>query len=415
MSRRRVVITGIGLTTPIGSSLAEVSAGLREDRSGVRPMESWGRIANLQTRLGAPVSSEPTGFGRARVRTMGRVSRLALWATDRALEDAELSTEALQDGRTGMSYGSTHGSTTALEEFCNKVISTADLSGLKPTDYLKFMSHTAPANLAIAYGVRGRVYTTCSACTSGSQGIGYGFEAIRDGYQDVMICGGAEELHVLHAGVFDVMYATSTRYESTPDLTPRPFDEKRDGLVVGEGAATFILEELEHAIARGATIHAEVVGFGTTCDGTHITAPRRGGMAAAMQAALDDGGRVASDVDYINAHGTATPVGDRVESLATLDVYGDSVPISSTKGFVGHTLGASGSIEAAFCIAMLRDGFLAPNRNLEKVDPACGQLDFVRTPRDHRPTLVANHNFAFAGINTALLFQTFDGRAHRAP
>jgi len=221
-----------------------------------------------------------------------------------------------------------------------------------------------------------------------------------------MICGGAEELHFVHAGVFDIMYATSTRYNDRPDLSPRPFDRERDGLVVGEGAGTFVLESLERATKRGAKIYGEVLGYGTNCDGTHVTSPSVHGMADAMRRALRDAKISPEQIDYINAHATATDVGDICESTAVMDVLGDRVPISSTKGFTAHTLGACGAIEAAFCLAAMHDRFLPPNKNLDEVDPRCAPLAYVRgAPREARPTIVMSNNFAFGGINTSLIFQ----------
>jgi 3-oxoacyl-[acyl-carrier-protein] synthase II len=280
---------------------------------------------------------------------------------------------------------------------------TRGLAGIQSTEYIKFMSHTCAANLAIYYGITGRVISTCAACVSASQGIGAGYESIRAGAADVMICGGAEEMHFSHAAIFDIMFAASKRNDE-PDLTPRPFDKARDGLVIGEGAGTFILESYEHARARGATIYAELLGYGTNCDGTHVTNPSAEGMAGAMRLALRDAKIDAERIDYVNAHATATEVGDIAESLATARVIGPETPISSTKSFTGHTLGACGAIEAAFCIAMMREGWIAPNRTLDEVDERCAKLDYVgKLPRDDKPNITMSNNFAFGGINTSLI------------
>jgi len=404
---RRVVITGVGLTSPIGNSLAEVSASLREGRHGIVQMPEWSRIENLLTRLAGEVKGiDLEQWPRKKVRSMGRVSLLATYATEQAVQDAGLEPGVLESGDVGLAYGSTHGSSSALEQFCRTIFQNNSLRGLPSSAYLKFMSHTTAANLALFYGLQGRVVTTCSACVSASQGIGYGYEAVKYGMQEVMICGGAEELHFVHAGVFDIMYATSTRYNDRPDLSPRPFDRERDGLVVGEGAGTFVLESLERATKRGAKIYGEVLGYGTNCDGTHVTSPSVHGMADAMRRALRDAKISPEQIDYINAHATATDVGDICESTAVMDVLGDRVPISSTKGFTAHTLGACGAIEAAFCLAAMHDRFLPPNKNLDEVDPRCAPLAYVRgAPREARPTIVMSNNFAFGGINTSLIFQ----------
>jgi 3-oxoacyl-[acyl-carrier-protein] synthase II len=403
VSRTRVVVTGIGLCTPIGHSLAAVSAALRSGKHGVCVMPEWSEIQHMRTRLGAPVRDLPLSYPRKRVRSMGRVGLLSLYATEQAVRDAELNEERLHDGRTGIAYGSTAGSAQANEEWTRKLFISRGLLGLQSTDYLKFMSHTCAANLATYFGITGRVLATCAACVSASQAIGAGYESIRAGLSDVMLCGGAEELHVSTAAVFDIMYATSVQNDH-PELAPRPFDARRDGLVVGEGAGTFVLESYEHARARGARIYAEILGYGTNCDGTHVTNPSAEGMAGAMRLALRDAQLEPSRVDYVNAHATATEVGDIAESLATEKVLGSRVPISSTKSFTGHTLGACGAVEAAFCIAMMREGWLAGNRTLESVDPRCAKLDYIgREPREGRARVTMNNNFAFGGINTSLL------------
>lgn len=406
--RRRVVVTGIGIASPIGSTPEAVVASLRAERTGVATMPAWAEYEGLKTRLGAPVTDADLRFPRKRVRTMGRVARLALYATDRALADAGIAPDDLPKERTGVSYGSTHGSSEAMEATMGRVFRDKTFAGMPSSAYFKFMSHTVAANLGIAYGIHGRIYTTCSACTSGSQGIGYGYEAVRAGLCDVMLCGGAEELHPIHAGVFDVMFATSTAYNDDPTRSPRPYDRGRDGLVVGEGAATLVLEPLERAEARGARILAEVVGYGTNCDGVHATAPSEAGMAGAMHLALEDAGIAPGDVDYVNGHGTATELGDVAETRATHAVFGERIPISSTKSYMGHTLGACGAIESVISILTMHHGFLPPTRNLVHVDERCAPLDYVTEVRPAQPRIVMNNNFAFGGINTSLVFRRFE-------
>ena len=403
MSRTRVVVTGIGVTTPIGNTLRAASGSLRENRHGIVRMPEFADVEHLATRLGAPVKNLDLSYPRKKVRTMGRVSLLSLHATEDAVRDAGLGEELLTSGAVGIAYGSTAGSSTANEEWCRKMFVSRGLSGIQSTEYIKFMSHTCAANLAIYYGLTGRVISTCSACVSGSQAIGAAFETIRAGAHDVMLCGGAEEMHFSHAAIFDIMFAAS-RHNEHPELTPRPFDAGRDGLVVGEGAGTLVLESYEHARAGGAQIYAEILGYGTNCDGTHVTNPSVEGMAGAMRLALRSARLTPDRVDYVNAHATATEVGDIAESLATAKMLGSEVPISSTKSFTGHTLGACGAIEAAFCIAMMQEGFLAPNRTLEQVDARCAKLDYVgKQPRAAKPRVCMSNNFAFGGINTSLI------------
>jgi 3-oxoacyl-[acyl-carrier-protein] synthase II len=257
----------------------------------------------------------------------------------------------------------------------------------------------------VFFGITGRIVTTSSACTSSSQGIGYAFETIRAGRQVAMLAGGSEELDATEAAVFDTLFATSVDNER-PERTPRPFDADRDGLVLGEGACTFVLEELAHARARGARIVAEVVGYGTNSDGAHVTHPQPATMAQAMRLALDDAGLPAGAVGYVNAHGTATDHGDIAESTATRDVLGERVPISSLKSYMGHTLGACGALEAWMTIEMMRDNWFAPTINLVTPDPKCAPLDYiVGAGRSLETDIVMTNNFAFGGINTSLIFR----------
>ena len=406
-ARRRVVVTGIGLASPIGHSLREISAALQEGRHGIVSRPDWDAIGSLGTRLAAEVKGlDMSGPARSRVRTMGRVALLSNYATQMAIDDAGLEPDLLRSGQVGLAYGSTHGSSSAMEAFCRTLFSANDLKGLAGSAYLKFMSHTCVANLAQYHGIRGRVISTCAACVSASQAIGAGYEAVKHGIQDVMICGGAEEMHFTHVGVFDIMYATSTRYNNQPDRSPRPFDAQRDGLVVGEGAGTIVLEAWERAAKRGAKVYGEIAGYGSNCDGNHVTSPSAAGMAAVMRLALGDAELPPDAIQYVNAHATGTTLGDIAESAATHEVLGGEVAISSTKGHTAHTLGACGAIEAAFCLAMIQDGFIPPTRNLENPDPRCAPLNYMmKEPRRAKLDTVMSNNFAFGGINTSLIIR----------
>lgn len=404
---RRVVVSGMGGLCPLGRDWKEVRDALLASRSGVRRIDAWDDVEALETRLGAPVPGfeRPGHYPRKKTRAMGRVSLLATRATELALADAGLSdSELLGSGRLGLSFGSTSGSPPAMGIYASKLFVGRTVRGIAGTDFLQFMSHTCAANVASFFGVRGRIVPTCSACTAGSQGIGYAYEAIKFGLQDVMLAGGAEELHEIDGAIFDVLYAASTRNDD-PGRTPRPFDVDRDGLVVGEGAACFVLEDLEHARRRGAPVYAEVLGYATNCDGGHLTTPDPGGMERVMRAALADA-RVPPDaVGYVNAHATGTESGDIAESRATHAVFGASVPVSTLKGHLGHTLGACGAVEAWISIGMLREGWVVPTRNLERVDERCAPLDYVRGDvRDVPADVFVSNNFAFGGINTSLVF-----------
>lgn len=407
MSRKRVVVTGFSAITPLGNSWHDFKTGLQNLQSAVRHMPQWAEIRELNTQLAAPVSdfSLPKHYTRKKLRTMGRVSRFAVRATELALEQAQLlETDVLCNGETGIAYGSCTGSTDAIKDFA-KLITDHDISDVNATTYIRMMSHTAAVNIAVFFGLQGRVVSTSTACTSGSQGLGYAFEAIQMGKQKVMIAGGAEELCPSEAAIFDTLYATSLRNDA-PTETPRPFDKDRDGLVVGEGACTFILEELEHAQARGAKILAELVGFGTNCDGNHVTQPTSHTMAAVMRIALADAGIEAEQIPYVNAHGTATNLGDVAESHATHAVFGSNIAISSLKGNIGHTLGACGSIEAWATINMMNDGWFAPTLNLSQVDADCAPLNYVMNEGQTLDAdYIMSNNFAFGGINTSLIFK----------
>jgi len=406
VSGKRVVITGVGITSPIGNSIDEVSRGLREDRSGVRVVPAFGEVEGLRTRLGAPAEVDLSALPKKRTRTMGRVALLSTWATQRAIEDAGLGQDLLSSGQVGLAYGSTGGTSAAVEDFVRKLYVQKQLGAIQSATYLKFMSHTCAANLAQYFAIRGRVITTCSACVSSSQAIGYAYENVKHGYQEVMLAGGAEEMDVVHAAIFDLMFATSVKYNDQPARSPRPFDADRDGLVVGEGAGTLVLEDFDRARARGAHIYAEIVGFGTNCDGLHMTAPSEDGMTAVIERSLADARLDRSQIEYVNAHATATDLGDVCESKAVLRALGDQVPVSSTKGFTGHTLGGCGVIESVFCLAMLRDGFLAPTKNLERPHPDVAPVALLAGPaREASPSIVMNNNFAFAGLNTSLIFR----------
>ena len=404
--KNRVVITGVGLTSPLGESLDGVSSALREGRGGVRVLPWLAGYTGMKTRVGALAAPDLSGLEKKRTRTMGRVALLSTFATTKAIADAGLDAEYLSSGKVGLAYGSSGGSDAGLEDYLRRLFNNRSLEGIQSATYLKFMSHTCAANLAQYFSVRGRIITTCSACVSSSQAIGYGYETVKHGIQESMICGGAEELGPMAVTVFDVMLATSVEYNERPDETPRPFDVARDGLVVGEGAGTFVLESYERARARGARIYAEILGYGTNCDGYHMTAPSEEGMTRAMQLSLADARIAPSEIDYISAHATAPDLGDVCESRASIRVLGGAVPIASTKGFTGHTLGACGVLESAFCLAMLRDGFLAPNKNLVRPHPDCAPLAYViGDAREARPRTIMNNNFAFAGINTSLIFR----------
>jgi 3-oxoacyl-[acyl-carrier-protein] synthase II len=404
---KRVVITGMGGVTALGDVWSDIEAALRAGRNAVVQVPAWARFDGLHTQLGAPVThfEMPAEYPRRKTRAMGRVSMLAVRASEMALADAGLTDDtSISDGRMGVAYGSSSGSVEPIRAFA-RMLDTGSMQGITSNSYIQMMPHTTAVNVGLFWDLKGRVVPTSSACASGSQAIGYAYEAIQAGKQQMMLAGGAEELSGPAVAVFDTLYATSTRNEA-PSLTPRPFDVKRDGLVVGEGAATLVLEELEHAKARGATIHAEIVGFGCNSDGSHMTQPTAATMAVAMRLALTDAGLAPEAIAYVNAHGTATDRGDVAESHATAEVFGARMPISSLKSYVGHTLGACGALEAWWTIEMMKRNWYAPTLNLDDIDPACAALDYIQHDgRAIDAEHVMSNNFAFGGINTSLVLR----------
>ncbi len=408
---KRVVVTGMGGLTALGHDWKTIGENLRARRSGVKFMQDWAGYTDLNTKLAAPVASYqlPPQYNRKSTRSMGPVALMSTRATELALEDAGLLKDpVLTSGRTGIAYGACSGSTEPVVAF-GRMASTGSMRGITSSTYIQMMSHTGAVNISLFFGITGRIIPSSSACTSGSQAIGFGYETIKYGKQTVIIAGGAEELSVGPSAVFDTLFATSTRNDA-PQTTPRPFDRDRDGLVVGEGAATLILEELEHAQQRGARIYAEVLGFGSNADGSHITQPEVRTMAIVMQLALEDAGLAPDAIGYVNAHGTATDRGDIAESIATNQILGKHVPISSLKSYFGHTLGACGSLEAWLSIEMMRDNWFAPTINLDNLDPACAELDYLTGDgRNLEVEHVMSNNFAFGGINTSLIFRRWNG------
>ena len=408
---RRVVVTGFGAISPLGHDWPTVLAELRGLRNAVQVMEEWRRYEGLHTQLGAPARpfELPAHYNRKTTRSMGRVAVMATRASEHALIDAGLLGHPLvKSGDMGISYGSSAGTPSAVGDF-GRMMFEKTTEGINANTYIKMMSHTAAVNIGVFFGITGRIVTTSSACTSGSQGIGYAYEAIKWGKQVAMLAGGAEELDATDAAVFDTLFATSVKNDA-PKSTPRPFDAERDGLVLGEGACTLVLEELEHARARGAKIHAEIIGYGTNSDGTHVTQPNADTIAQAMRLALRDANLPPEAIGYVNAHGTATTHGDVAESIATHAVFGPRIPISSLKGYMGHTLGACGALEGWLSIEMMRAGWFAPNINLTSVDSNCAPLDYITGPgRDIETDLVMSNNCAFGGINTSIIFRRWTG------
>ena len=404
---KRVVVTGMSLTSPLGSDINTTFERLQKFENCIEYDKNLEQYKRLNTRLSAHVKGFeiPSSYNRKVLRTMGPLSVMAVRTAELALEDAGLlGNEIITNGQTGVSYGSSSGSLDALIDFYGMQVNK-EVKGLNSGSYVKMMPQTSTVNISLYFKTTGRLIPCSTACTSGAMGIGYAYEAIKNGYETVMIAGGCDELHPTEIAIFDTLYATSQKNE-TPELSPSPFDKKRDGLVLGEGAGTVILEEYEHAKRRGAHIYAEIAGFGTSTDGTHITSPNSQTMGRALELALNDANLSPDKIGYINAHGTATIQGDIAETYATEQVFKRQVPISSTKSYTGHTLGACGAIEAVLSIEMMNRGWFHPTLNLTEIDSECGNLDYIKNDgREIKTDYVMSNNFAFGGINTSLIFK----------
>ena len=355
---RRVVITGGSCISSLGMEVEDVFSALKSLKNRVVRMNEWDMYAQMNTRLASPILYDLPEYPRKKIRGAGRVALLSIASADKAIQCAGLAEqpELLKSGRVGVAYGSSMGSINPLLDFFSMLKPPHDCSKITATTYIRSMPQTCAVNVSVFFGTTGRIITTNTACTSGSLSIGYAYEAIKYGMQDVMIAGGADELDATESAVFDTLFATSVKND-TPELTPAPFDSNRDGLVIGEGAGTLILEEYEHAKARGAHIYAELVGF--------------------------------------------------AESWATYGAFKErAVPISSLKGYIGHTLGACGGIESWLSINMMNRGWFNPNLNLKTVDPACAPLDYIMgSGREFDTEYIMSNNFAFGGVNTSLIFK----------
>ena len=406
----RVVVTGMGMRTPIGNTFIEVMDALKRGKSGIRHMAEWEKIDRMRTKVAGvcDIEGEEASIPRHFRRGMGRVATLAALAAIDAVKDSGLGEDELGSSACGVSFGSTAGSTSEQVVHMGRMVENQSIAGIPSSSYLKCMSHTCASNLATLFHCRGPFIASCVACASGSQGIGFGYEIVSRGKSKIMLTGGAEEMYFMHGAIFDLLMATSSSFNDRPHETPRPFDAKRDGLVVAEGAGCLILEEYEHARRRGANIYAEILGYWTNSSGMHLTNSDPVSMEKCMRSALKDAGVNANDVEHVSAHATATQSGDEAEAIAIHRVYGPKTPVTALKGNTGHTLGASGAIEAIAAILMGREGFIAHTLNLTEPHRDLPPLNHImKEPLDKGFSLGVNNNFAFGGINTSLVIKNF--------
>lgn len=411
--KRRVVITGIGMVTPVGTGKEEFWQSLINGKSGIVPITRFD-ASNISTRIAGEVRDfDPLNYiDKKEARRMDRYTHFACAGSQIALEDAGIKTEELVAERVGVIIGSGVGGIETMEEQARTLL-TKGPGRISPFFVPMMIGNIAGAQVAIKYGFKGPNLTTVSACASSNNSIGEAFRLIQNGDADVMVTGGTEApiIELAMAG-FCSMKAMSTRNEE-PEKASRPFDKDRDGFVMGEGSGILILESLEHALARGAKIYAELAGYGYTCDAYHITAtdPEGTGAARAMEMAIKDAGIKATELDYINAHGTSTPIGDISETIAVKKLLGDyagQVAISSTKSMTGHLLGAAGGIETIACVLAIQDGVIPPTINLENPDPEC-DLNYVPNTAIQRDVRYAMTNsFGFGGHNATIIVKRFE-------
>ncbi|MFH0257122.1 beta-ketoacyl-ACP synthase I [Vibrio rumoiensis] len=405
---KRAVITGLGIVSSIGNNVEEVLASLKTGKSGITGSEQF-KEAGLRSQVWGDLKINPSEhIDRKQMRFMGDTASYAYLAMQQAIEDSKLTDEQVSNDRTGLVAGS--GGISSQ----NQVISVDTLreKGVKrigPYMVPRTMASSVSACLATPFKIRGVNYSISSACATSAHCIGHALELIQLGKQDVVFAGGGEELHWSSAMMFDAMGALSTKYNETPERASRTYDADRDGFVISGGGGMVVIEELEHALARGAKIYGEIVGYGATSDGYDMVAPSGEGAVRCMKMAMQNVG----EIDYVNTHGTSTPVGDVKELGAIQEVFGKDSggkcpAISATKAMTGHALGAAGVHEAIYSTLMLENNFIAPSINVETLDPAAEGLDIVTEPREQELKTVMSNSFGFGGTNATLVIKKYE-------
>ena len=403
---KRVVITGMGVVSCLGNDVDSVTQSLREGRSGIRPKADYKEMG-LKSQIAGQIDIDPKDLiDRKDLRFMSNAAVYAYVAMQQAIDDSGLSETQISNPRTGIIMGS---GGISGEKFVES-IDTLRAKGVKrmgPYRVTQIMSSTVSACLATPFKIKGVNYSISSACATSAHCIGSAVEQIQFGKQDIVFAGGAEEEHWSMVSMFDAMGALSSKYNDTPEQASRPYDADRDGFVMSSGGGCFVVEELEHALARGAKIHAEVVGYGATSDGFEMVAPSGEGAARCMRQAL---ATVEGDIDYINTHGTSTPVGDTKEIEAIREVFGTQTPpIGSTKSLSGHSLGAAGVHEALYSLLMMQNDFIAASANIENIDPALADVHIATQRVDNvKLKRVMSNSFGFGGTNATLVLQQYE-------
>lgn len=404
---KRVVITGIGVISSIGNNKEDVLESLKAGKSGIEFVPEFAEVG-MRSQVAGTIKLDPSELIDRKVyRFMGDAAAYAYLSMKEAITDSGLTEEQVSNERTGLVIGAGTGSAHNQRVACEAVSSPRGVKAIGPYAVTKTMASSVSACLATPYKIKGVNYSISSACATSAHCIGHAMELIQLGKQDVVFAGGAEELSWECATEFDAMGAVSTKYNETPAKASRAYDANRDGFVIAGGGAVVVVEELEHALKRGAKIYAEIVGYGATSDGYDMVAPSGEGAERCMKQAM---ATVNGEIEYINVHGTSTPVGDVKELGAIRNVFGDKCPaISSTKSMTGHSLGAAGAHEAIYSLLMLEHGFIAPSINIETLDEQAQGMNIVTERQDKALTTVMSNSFGFGGTNATLVFQKYQG------
>ena len=403
---KRAVITGMGIVSSIGNNVKEVLESLKTGKSGISFSEQFAEM-KLRSNVWGDLKMVPSEhIDRKKMRFMGDAAAFAYLSMEQAIEDAGLTEEQVSNDRTGLVAGS-GGASSANQVAAVDILRNKGVKRVGPYMVPRTMSSTVSACLATPFKIRGVNYTMSSACATSAHCIGHALELIQLGKQDIVFAGGGEELDWSLTMMFDAMGALSTKYNDNPSKASRTYDADRDGFVISGGGGMLVVEELEHALARGAKIYGEIVGYGATSDGYDMVVPSGEGAVRCMKMAMQD---LDEPVDYINTHGTSTPVGDAKELGAIQEVFGDNSPaISATKAMTGHSLGAAGVHEAIYSTLMLDNGFVAPSINIENLDPAAEGLDIVTETREQELKTVMSNSFGFGGTNATLVIKKYEG------
>ncbi|MGL1933224.1 MAG: beta-ketoacyl-[acyl-carrier-protein] synthase family protein [Desulfotalea sp.] len=405
MKLQRVVITGMGAVSPYGFGCEPLSDGINKG-SCISKMPASDKLEDLRCHIAGLVPSmDKKTIPRQIRRTMTTMAQYAYLASLEAIEMSGMKLDELPKGRTGLALASTTSSIALIEEFFNGYAENKTLSHCNATTFFKFMGHSAASSVSQALGLSGRLIAPAAACSTSSQSIGLGAEAIALGKQEIMICGGADEVHPLTIASFDLLNAASTGYNDRPTEASRPFDRDRDGVVCSEGAGVLMLESFDHAIKRGATILAELIGFGCLSSPSNPVMSDSRSIELTMKSALDDAGLKAEEIDFINAHATSTENGDIAEAEAIAKVFGDRTPVASLKGHLGHSLAASGSLEIIACIIDQKFNSLTPTRNLQNVDDKCKNINLIKKVESIKAKYFIKNNFALGGVSTSLVIR----------